>query len=220
VNINETFGVTLRETGNICKDKNGFIWTASKVGALRVAEGDCRIYQLPYKTADMINVKMLSGENRVIAYSNNGQVFEYDEVFDRFNFVTDLRKRIDINHLVVNDMKLLAHGAFLVATSRGLYIVKEKSLTLLRSRNTICRSMTEYTSQSMLCIQGNEIVRLNTNTQKACIIGHNAALSSLNITKILYSGQSDCLWIGTATEGIYLETSMGERTDGKSIGCL
>lgn len=204
VNINETFGVTLRETGNICKDKNGFIWTASKVGALRVAEGDCRIYQLPYKTADMITVKMLSGENRVIAYSNNGQVFEYDEVFDRFNFVTDLRKRIDVNYLVVNDMKILAHGAFLVATSRGLYIVKEKSLTLLRSRNTICRGMTEYRSQSMLCIQGNEIVRLNTNTQKACIIGHNAALSSLNITKILYSGQSNCLWIGTATEGIYL----------------
>lgn len=203
-NINEEFGVSLRETSDICKDKNGFIWTASKVGVLRVSEGDCRIYQLPYKTADMITVKMISENNRILAYSNNGQVFEYDEVFDRFNFVTDLRKRIDINYLVVNDMKILAQGAYLIATSSGLFIVKDKSITLLRSKITNCKSMTEYTSHNMLCIQGNELIVLDSANLKACIIGHNSAFLSLNITKILYTRQSDCLWIGTATEGIYL----------------
>ncbi|MDD3550008.1 MAG: hypothetical protein PHW88_06070, partial [Bacteroidales bacterium] len=34
--INNIFGISMRETSSVCKDDNGFIWTSSKTGVLRI----------------------------------------------------------------------------------------------------------------------------------------------------------------------------------------
>ena len=57
-NINAMYGISMREMASVCKDGNGFIWASSKTGILRITESDYRIYQLPYKTANIINVKL------------------------------------------------------------------------------------------------------------------------------------------------------------------
>ena len=44
-NINQIFGISMRETASVCKDDNGFIWTSSKTGILRIMENDYRMYQ-------------------------------------------------------------------------------------------------------------------------------------------------------------------------------
>lgn len=74
-NINAMYGISMREMASVCKDRNGFIWASSKTGILRITESDYRIYQLPYKTANIINVKLAYNNSFLIAYTNNGQFF-------------------------------------------------------------------------------------------------------------------------------------------------
>ena len=57
-NINSMYGISMRKITSISKDDKGFIWGASKMGILRVTEGDCRIYQLPYIATDIISVNL------------------------------------------------------------------------------------------------------------------------------------------------------------------
>ena len=59
----------MREMASVCKDGNGFIWASSKTGILRITESDYRIYQLPYKTANIINVKL--------AYNNSFLILNF-----------------------------------------------------------------------------------------------------------------------------------------------
>ena len=80
------YGISMREMASVCKDGNGFIWASSKTGILRITESDYRIYQLPYKTANIINVKLAYNNSFLIAYTNNGQFFHYNELYDRFDF--------------------------------------------------------------------------------------------------------------------------------------
>jgi hypothetical protein len=55
-NINQIFGISMRETASVCKDDNGFIWTSPKTGILRIMGNDYRVYQLPFKKFNVINV--------------------------------------------------------------------------------------------------------------------------------------------------------------------
>ena len=75
-NINAMYGISMREMASVCKDGNGFIWASSKTGILRITESDYRIYQLPYKTANIINVKLAYNNSFLIAYTNNEQYNE------------------------------------------------------------------------------------------------------------------------------------------------
>ncbi|HPS13618.1 MAG TPA: hypothetical protein PLB87_10090, partial [Prolixibacteraceae bacterium] len=58
-NINSLYGISIREAASVCMDDNGFIWASSKTGILRLTEDDYHLYQLPYETANIINVKLV-----------------------------------------------------------------------------------------------------------------------------------------------------------------
>jgi hypothetical protein len=76
--INDMYGVSMREINSICKDYNGFIWASSKTGIVRVGDDDYRVYYLPYETANIISVKLSYDNNKLYAYTNNGQLFYYN----------------------------------------------------------------------------------------------------------------------------------------------
>ena len=73
--VNTLLGISYRVTASICKDDNGFIWASSKTGILRLTDDDYRIYHLQYETAGAIFVKLIYEHSRLIAYTNNGQIF-------------------------------------------------------------------------------------------------------------------------------------------------
>lgn len=85
-NISDIYGITSGEAFSVCKDQYGFIWASTKTGVLRVTEGDCRNYELPCKTTDFVFVKLTYGNSQLFSYTNNSQIFHYDEVTDRFLF--------------------------------------------------------------------------------------------------------------------------------------
>lgn len=111
-NINTMYGISMREMASVCKDENGFVWASSKTGILRITESDCRVYQLPYKTANIINVRLACSHSLLVAYTNNGQFFRYDELHDRFELFLDIRVSLDnvylsVGKVIVDDERTL-----------------------------------------------------------------------------------------------------------------
>ena len=96
--LNEKFGISLRETTSACMDSNGFVWIASKMGILRVVEDDYRIYQLPYESPDVVFVKLHYANDTLYVYSNNGQIFVYNAVQDRFDLLQRLINLVFVLH--------------------------------------------------------------------------------------------------------------------------
>ena len=126
--INSIYGISMRKITSICKDKKGFIWGASKMGILRVTEGDYRIYQLPYITTDIISVNLTYSRSGLIAYTNNGQLFRYDELQDRFILIINLREYIEDKYLNIHKVIIDDNGCLWVACTKGLYKLKNNSL--------------------------------------------------------------------------------------------
>ena len=97
--INAKYGISMRDANSVCKDNYGFIWASSKTGILRLTEDDCHIYNLPYETAAIITVKLIYQDSKLIAYTNNGQIFSYNSVYDRFNLLLNLSEVLNNKQL-------------------------------------------------------------------------------------------------------------------------
>lgn len=69
--VNLMFGISMRKVTSLCKDDNGFVYGASKMGVVRVTDGDYRIYSLPY-TSSVISVRLVYANSQIYALSNNG----------------------------------------------------------------------------------------------------------------------------------------------------
>mgnify|MGYP000321150128 CR=1 FL=1 len=47
-NLNETYGLSFRETNKACSDDDGFIWISSKMGIVRYSHDDKNYYNYTY----------------------------------------------------------------------------------------------------------------------------------------------------------------------------
>ncbi|MBP1677526.1 MAG: tmoS 15 [Bacteroidetes bacterium] len=201
--VNNTYGISMRETGSICRDENGFIWTSSKTGILRLSEGDYRIYQLPYITPNAISVKLVYKKSFLYAYTNNGQLFLYDAVFDKFNLISDLRKSFKNDFLVVIEIRVQDDGALWIATSSGLYCYKNKSFYFVKTDGREVRNIVFYDKNHLFFSTQNGISRLNTTTFKAELVIKNNKANTLNTSRLFLNKRNELLWIGTVSEGLF-----------------
>ncbi|HOO85654.1 MAG TPA: hybrid sensor histidine kinase/response regulator, partial [Prolixibacteraceae bacterium] len=100
-NVNELYGISARHANSVCKDENGFVWTATKSGIIRLTADEYRIYQLPFESQSIVTLKLAYSKGILWAYSNDGQIFQYDQVFDRFNLKFNLGRVLNNRHLSV-----------------------------------------------------------------------------------------------------------------------
>ena len=143
-NINTMYGISMREMASVCKDENGFIWASSKTGILRITESDYRIYQLPYKTANIINVKLAYNNSFLIAYTNNGQFFHYNELYDRFDLFLDLRVSLKNSYLSVGKVVIDDEQALWIPTSGGLCKYKNGMFSQIGEKQIMTQSIVPY----------------------------------------------------------------------------
>ena len=129
--INAMLGVSSRVTNSICEDDNGFIWASSKTGILRLTDNDYRIYQLPYETAGAVVVKLIYEHAQLIAYTNNGQIFSYNTIYDRFDLLIDLGKVIKDEKFDFYNLLIDQFGNYWLALNNGLYKYHSGKLTLI-----------------------------------------------------------------------------------------
>ena len=203
VSINKTFGISIRETNNICKDSNGFIWTASKSGVLRVTEDDCRIYNLPYKTADVLNVKLLLKNDSLYAYTNNGQIFIYNPITDKFEFIINLPKVLNQNFLVVQNINIDTKGYMWMATSYGIYRYKNGMFKHIQNNGVQNLNIQFYDDNNIFYSNKNGIHLLNTSTLKFSPIGKSFDAVFLKTAHYYFDKNEKILWIGTQSSGLY-----------------
>lgn len=201
--INSIFGISTRTTNSICKDDNGFIWVSSKTGVLRLADSDYRIYQLPYESGDVIVVKLIHKNSKLYAYTNNGQIFQYNIIYDRFELKLNLGKALRDDHIDVYSMAVDSFDGIWVTLNSGLYRYQNGKLEPINiisdKRSFIC-----WLDDKNLIVAGSEgIEQLNvSNLQKKRLF----SVENINpffVSSLLFDKNSGKLWIGTLSNGLF-----------------
>jgi signal transduction histidine kinase/AraC-like DNA-binding protein/streptogramin lyase len=192
----------MREIASVCSDNNGFIWASSKTGILRLTEDDYHVYQLPLETADILTIKLIYKNSRLFAYSNNGQLFSYNTLYDRFDFLFDIRKPLKDVHLVLHNIEIDGHGVFWLSVSSGLFKYQDGHLSpIIKDSDIFYLTWKDY--DNLIYSQDDGIWTLNIRTLQNKQIYKNTSASPFQTLKLFYDRRTDLLWIGTTSDGLF-----------------
>lgn len=201
--INSLFGITNRVTSSICKDDNGFIWASSKTGILRLTDDDYRIYHLPYETAGAIIVKLIYEHSNLIAYTNNGQIFKYNPVYDRFDLLVNLSKILTIKPFDVYAILIDGTDDYWIALSTGLYKYHSGKLLLIDEISQERYSIIWFDEQHLIFTKPTGIWLLDILSLKSNCIYHNRSISPFLVSSLFLDKTQNKLWIGTLSNGLF-----------------
>ncbi|MBK5722528.1 hybrid sensor histidine kinase/response regulator, partial [Dysgonomonas sp. Marseille-P4677] len=201
--INTIYGISMREVSSVCKDGNGFIWGASKTGVLRIAGDNYHVYQLPYKTVDISFSKLIYKNSQLIVYTNNGQIFAYNELYDKFVPFIDLRNLLQDRYATINSVDIDDSGKIWIASSNGLYNYKDGILDTIQQRKTDTNYIYTLDNNHLLYADQNKIALLNPETLKDELIYTNKLNNTIQVSSCFYDKKSETLWIGTFSHGLF-----------------
>lgn len=202
--INDLYGISMREPSSVCKDDNGFVWAASRTGILRLTDDDHRIYQLPYQTADIISVKLAYQSPLLLACTNNGQIFRYNTLYDRFDFLFDLRVPLDNTHISVGNILIENQETFWISSSVGLYKYQEGELSLVEDDPTEVFQATWYDGDHLIFARRTKgLYLMNIHTMECKHIYENVSLFPFHVLKLFYDKISNQVWVGTLSNGLF-----------------
>jgi signal transduction histidine kinase/DNA-binding response OmpR family regulator/ligand-binding sensor domain-containing protein len=197
-NVNDTHGISLRAANSVCEDDNGFIWISSKTGILRLTEDDCRSYLLPSQTSDIITVNMVYGVSGLIAYTNNGQFFRYSNLFDRFDFIVDLRTILNTQRLVIFNVLIDQEGIIYISSSYGFFrYTKELELELISAINSEKSHLAWYNNNNLFFSRNDGIYLHNIQTDEIESFPLIDYAGNFSVSHLFYDNEEMLLWIGT-----------------------
>ncbi|QIA08083.1 hybrid sensor histidine kinase/response regulator transcription factor [Draconibacterium halophilum] len=202
-NLNEEYGISIRETNQVCEDDDGFIWISSKVGIVRYSRDDIRTYQLPYDSEDIITVRMEYTNHTLYAYTNNGQVFEYNEIQDRFDLITNITKQLENPHVTINKMLVDSTGTIWEASTFGLMSFNhEEGLNIYFNNQNIHYIEWLDNHRFLYGIDGSLGI-FDINTLNAKEYYRFPEGSNFYISYIEFDKAENTLWLGTFGDGLY-----------------
>lgn len=204
-NASLTHGASMREAFSICKDDKGFLWVSSKTGILRISGSDYKTYQLPFNSANIISTGIIYANTVLLAYTNNGQLFIYDEIYDRFNLLADLRILLEFNYLSINKIFIDKEQELWIPTSIGLYRYKQGQLNLVRDElNVDIKYIIPYDESQLFVATEKELKLLNSNTQHCeNLLSLEMNGNYLQVSRLFYQKRTGKLWIGTFHNGLF-----------------
>ena len=192
------FGVSMLNVSSICKDNKGFIWTASRSGVMRLTDDSYRAYSLPFEKHNAIVVKLIYQNSELLAYTNNGQLFRYNEILDKFDSLLTIRKfNLDITNVLADN-----NGTYWLSTNAGLYKLMRGVLSL-QIPNVDFRNIAWYDDKQIITVANNKISLLDIHTWRNKTICLYPSNQSIDITKLFYDKIHRRLWIGTLSSGLY-----------------
>lgn len=200
-NISDIFGVPVRQVFTICKDQNGFIWGASKTGAIRISENDCRTYKLPYNTNNNYFTRIVSFNSLLMSYTNNGQFFIYDELYDRFDPLIDMRHVLNRNYISLNKVTICDNESIWIGAVDGLFNYHNGNLTEILPETNI-QNIELYDRNHIIVATTLGFGLLNTNTHTFEYITKYKNENELEISSLFYDPTTRLIWIGTISNGI------------------
>jgi signal transduction histidine kinase/DNA-binding response OmpR family regulator/ligand-binding sensor domain-containing protein len=201
--INDMYGISMREVASVCKDNNGFIWASSKTGVLRLAGDDCRIYRLSYQTTDIVSVKLVYANTVLLAYTNNGQVFCYNALQDRFDFLFYMGRILNNRHLIVFSILVDKQEDFWISSSMGLYKYHEGELIRTGNDESEVSNIAWFDDNRILFAKNEELRLMDIHTLKSKSVCENINLPAFFVSCFYYDTTENKLWIGTRSDGLF-----------------
>jgi signal transduction histidine kinase/DNA-binding response OmpR family regulator/ligand-binding sensor domain-containing protein len=191
----------MRITQSVCKDDNGFIWISSQTGVIRIAGNDCHTYRLPYEQGNFLYLRLVYQHSELIAFTNNGQVFRYNPVFDRFDLLFNMRNLLNSIHLWLKNVIIDDAGKYFLATKYGLYQYREGQLTQISDVPE--EYVIRYDSANLCIADISGISILNTNTLQEKILYKHSTDKPFQVSKLFFDKIYNRLWIGTSHNGLF-----------------
>lgn len=192
-NINEEFGISMREITAVVRDDDGFIWAASRTGILRVTGNDYRLYELPFITTDVMQVKMACRNNLLVVVTQNGQIFRYNRILNSFDRWFTLSSLLNNEDWVTNIL-IDANGKVWISTSAGVFIWTGKEVIPAFEQTAGSSYIVSMDSCHIMAFAQSSIYSINTsNRTQTKLRGHFPFL----ISAARYDAYNNRTWIGT-----------------------
>lgn len=202
-NINELFGISLRQASSVCKDANGFIWASTKSGVIRITGDDYRVYHLPFESPNALNVKLEFSNGVLWGYSNNGLLFKYNPVSDKFLLEYNLAKVRNNIHLSVTSVLSNDKNMWWMATSDGLFMYNGEQKKLNQYSTNPVTQLEWFSDEQFFIVALNEIALFNVNTQGKKILYPNLLNTYYATSSAYYDQHRNQLWLGTNFSGLF-----------------
>ncbi|MCM1504522.1 MAG: ATP-binding protein [Muribaculum sp.] len=199
-NVADFYGISITKPNAVCHDNDGFIWIASKDGVIRLADNGSRTYTLPYSTMCVVSVEIVHRAGRVVAFTNQGEVFVYNRPADRFDRLLNLPAKLGVESLYLSQVELDEEGGVWLASSSGLYRVKDDDITYINMVNGALGDMDVLEDGHILAggPEGLYIVDSSTlGVERLCDVGHTFP------TLLCEDKAVDRIWVGTMSDGLY-----------------
>ncbi len=195
--INSLYGISMRETNSVCKDDNGFVWASSKMGVLRLSKDNYHIYRLPYESSDFYKVKLIYKNFKLFVYTDNGQIFCYNPVFDKFELILNLNR-------ILLDILIDDKGICWISTSLGLYKYQTGKLSPAFEFSSNIFAINWYDSKNIIVAKQDGIWLFNINSFEKEHIYENRNLNAVDFSSLYFDKNQHKLWLGTMSEGLFL----------------
>jgi signal transduction histidine kinase/DNA-binding NarL/FixJ family response regulator/ligand-binding sensor domain-containing protein len=202
-NINELFGITMRQATSVCKDDNGFIWASTKSGILRLTGDDYRVYQLPFESANALTVELAFTHGVLWGFSNNGLLFRYNPVADKFVLEYSLGKVLNNLHLNVTSVISQSPTVWWMATSDGLFMYNGELKELNRYSDNPAIQLEWFSSEQFFLIALNEISLFNVNSKENKVLYPNLLYTYYVTNSAYYDQKRNQLWLGSNFKGLF-----------------
>jgi signal transduction histidine kinase/ligand-binding sensor domain-containing protein/DNA-binding NarL/FixJ family response regulator len=203
-NLNEEYGISIRETNQACGDDNGFIWISSKMGILRYTQDDIRIYQLPFESHDIVEVRLEYFNGTLYAYSNNGQIFLYNSILDKFEILVNMSVALRNPYLVVNQILIDKNEKLWIASSFGLFFYSRESGLKSQIQNLDIQTIAWKNSDSFFFIAEGRVKLFSISDAKESIYFKFPEPEGFIVSTLSYDSSTDYLWIGTIADGLFI----------------
>ncbi|MDE7346142.1 MAG: helix-turn-helix domain-containing protein [Muribaculaceae bacterium] len=155
-------GIPLSGITSLTVDDNGFVWGASRMGLLRATPSDVKSYVLPVETSNVMQMKLAYNKGVLAAATQNGNVFRYDRIKDRFepwfSLADTLGKKDWISNLVIDSL-----GTPWVSTSLGIYTFSDGILNRRGSEISGYSYILPLQGNDMFALDGGRIFRISDN---------------------------------------------------------
>lgn len=206
-NINEEFGISMREITAVVRDDDGFIWAASRTGVLRIAGNDYRLYELPFITTDVMQVKMACRKNLLAVVTQNGQVFRYNRIQNSFDRWFTLSSFLNNEDWVTNIL-IDGNGKVWISTSAGVFIWTGKEVIPAFDWTVGTSYIAPMDGCHILAFVQSSIYSINTSERTHTkLSGHFPFL----ISAARYDVSSNCAWIATYEAGLWQYDFAGQK---------
>lgn len=211
-NLNEEHGISIREANQACGDDKGFIWISSKMGILRYSLGDIRIYELPVVSQNIAEIRLEYANGILYAYTDNGQIFKYNSILDKFEFLVNMSAELRNPFLVVNQILVDKSEKLWIASSFGLFYYSRETGLKTKVQNLDIQTIAWRDTDHFFFIAEGFVKLFSISELKESTYFKFPEQESYIISTLNYDSTTNYLWIGTIADGLFILKGEGFGT--------